>query len=169
MIKGQQVRILKDDGCNTNIVSTEFFEKNRYMFDVADANITISHSEKNTVETATKIIKAATVYVAGVAYTSNWAIASCRYDALFGMPWHTDTRPKVDYATREVWVGNTKLPLARFSIDDVARVSNISVKRFRSILRKRNKASFDLYSVSVPELAGLSGSYGVQNVQAHDL
>ncbi len=32
---GKRVRVLKDDGCNTNVVSGAFLKKNSALFDVA--------------------------------------------------------------------------------------------------------------------------------------
>lgn len=48
-LSGKKVRVLKDDGCNTNVVSQEFFQKNQSRFHVAKVNVDVMHSEDRTV------------------------------------------------------------------------------------------------------------------------
>lgn len=153
LIKGHQVRALKDDGCNTNIISVEFFERNRHLFKTEDATVHISHSEKNTVETASKIIRDATIVLGGIRYTSNWAIAQCRYDVLLGMPWHKELCPKVDYAKHRVTILNSSLPLADTEDSGRVQVSNLGAKKFRSLLKTKNRDSYEVYSVKIQDVS----------------
>lgn len=158
LLKRQQVRILKDDGCNTNIISKAFYERHKHAFQVEDVHVVISHSKENTTERATKSVKNATLFIAGIPYTSNWAIASCRYDVLVGMLWHRDMNPKVDYEGRQVTVNNTTLPLETVTQDGEIRITNINAKKFKSFLRKKNESSYQIHSVSMRERTDFTSS-----------
>lgn len=142
-----EVSVLKDNGCNTNFVSIDFFRKHRKMFTVHKADIVISHSQQDTMDNADMVIRDATVHIGDYAYTSNFAIDSCRYDILLGMPWHVSAQPTIDYKARCVKVNGMYLPLEEMENDDKIRVTNISVKKFRSLLQKRSKRSYQVFGV----------------------
>ena len=50
----KRVRVLKDDGCNTNVVSHEFFQKNKSCFKWKHCNVEVRHSEADSVENLQK-------------------------------------------------------------------------------------------------------------------
>lgn len=52
----QLVVVLKDDGCNTNVLSAEFVERNRDHLDIHQKRSVISHSDKNRTETSEEIV-----------------------------------------------------------------------------------------------------------------
>jgi hypothetical protein len=53
MLNGKPVRILKDDGCNTNVVSRKFVERNAEAFKMKSRNVMVNHSAYNRFEQAT--------------------------------------------------------------------------------------------------------------------
>ncbi len=55
------------------------------------------------------------------------------------LPWHVVNDPKIEYSKRVVEVTSQTLPLESTMCDDaeLVRVVNLSVKRFRRLLRKR--------------------------------
>ena len=83
----------------------------------------------------------------GHRYCSNWAVAESRYDVLLGMPWHVHCNPKVDYTSREVVVADEILPLDS-AVQKSVSISNIGVKKFRSLLRKKgHQKDFEVYQL----------------------
>jgi len=92
----KRVRVLKDDGCNTNVVSHEFFQKNKSCFKWKHCNVEVRHSEADSVEKSSQVVLGATVRIGKHSYKSNWLVANCRYDVLLGMPWHVANNPNID-------------------------------------------------------------------------
>ena len=78
----RKVRVLKDDGYNTNVVSQEFFEKNCNYFTWKRCKVEVIHSQKGSVEKSSKVILGATFTIGEQSYKSNWLVTNCRYDVL---------------------------------------------------------------------------------------
>lgn len=53
---GKSARALKDDGCNTNVVSRSFAAKNRDKLKSVHRNVIIKHSNKHTTEKSSETI-----------------------------------------------------------------------------------------------------------------
>lgn len=138
IMAGQQVTVLKDDGCNTNVISKSFVNKNRHLLETKSTCVNINHSYRKVVEEASEVVVDGLVEIGNLKYKSNWIVADCRYDILLGMPWHVECTPTVDYRTRTLKAGNTVLPSSLDSVGTV-KVNNIGVKKFRSLLKKKNK------------------------------
>lgn len=85
-VAGQQVTVLKDDGCNTNVISRTFVNRNRHLFNIKKTSVTIHHSNKKIIEKAEDVIVDAEIEIGSHTYRSNWIVADCRYDILLGMP-----------------------------------------------------------------------------------
>jgi len=149
-LNGKRVRVLKDDGCNTNVVSHDFFMNNRKLFSVVKKNVEVRHSKRETVEEASEIILGGTVRIGTHVFKSNWVVASCRYDVLLGMPWHVAHNPKIDYSRRIVKVGADILPLET-TLDlkeDKVQVMNLGVKKFRRMLKtKSSREDFKMFQL----------------------
>ena len=62
-LEGKIVRVLKDDGCNNNVVSHEPFGRNRRHFDWKKCNIDVKHSKSDTAENSSKEIIGATLKI----------------------------------------------------------------------------------------------------------
>ena len=60
-LNGESARILKDDGCNTNVVSRDFYADHSHLFEVRESPIVVSHSRKGTTEHSSRVIMNATV------------------------------------------------------------------------------------------------------------
>lgn len=168
---GQSVSVLKDDGCNTNVLSTHFVNKHAHQLQIQKASFQILHSKRNTTEQASQLVVNATVHLGGHKYTSNWAVADANYDILLGMPWHIDMKPVVNYETRKVSVAGQLLPVRCVPDDSEIRVTNIGVKKFRSLLRRRSRQSYQVFRVSpaqVNQLTGLSKSMEKRVLLNHD-
>lgn len=138
-VAGQQVTILKDDGCNTNVISRTFVNRNRHLFNIEKTSVTIHHSNKKIVEKAEEVIVGAEIGIGSHTYRSNWIVADCRYDILLGMPWNVDCRPSVDYKSKTIKIGNNTLPTYAERNRSV-KVCNMGVKKFRSLLRKKKNS-----------------------------
>lgn len=149
-MEGRSVAVLKDDDCNTNVVSKEFVNHNPHLFDLRECNISVTHSKKDSTEHAHQLILNGTLCIGSHYYVSNWAVADCRYDVLLGMPWHKEMRPVVDYAIPSVVVDGEPLPQAsrKGSVAENVQVTNLGVKKFRSLLRKkREKKDFSVFQL----------------------
>ena len=95
---GVNLRVLKDDGCNTNVVSKGFVKKFQHCLKVVDDNIMVQHSNKDSKERASQIVLNGTLKIGNHSYKSNWVVSNCRYDVVLGMPWHVAHNPNIDYS-----------------------------------------------------------------------
>lgn len=87
-LAGISVKVLKDDGCNTNIISRQFATKHASAFNIQPTRVPIAHSKQTSSKIATKVVLDATVSIGKHDYSSNFFVADCRYDGLLGMPWN---------------------------------------------------------------------------------
>jgi len=55
-LNGVPVRVLKDDGCNTNIVSQRVVDRCRASFQCTERKVTIQHSRKGSDEVSSKVV-----------------------------------------------------------------------------------------------------------------
>ncbi len=92
LLHGKRVRVLKDDGCNTNVISQEFFERNRKEYNWKNCIVEVSNSQKGSSEA----ILGATLTIGNHSYKSNWLVAYCRYDVRLVMPWHVAYNPSIN-------------------------------------------------------------------------
>ena len=143
-LNGLDVQVLKDDGCNTNLVSKKFVEKNRNCFNIKKKKIPIHHSKKGSDEMACEYIANGTLMIGSHTYTSNWVVGDSRYDILLGMPWHVANNPEIDYVNRAINLEDKSIQLKNHLEDETAdisavKVTNIGVKKFRKLLRKKSK------------------------------
>lgn len=141
------VYVLKDDVCNTSVISKEFFEKHAECLDVAEKKVEVCHSNKGNTEFATKVVLNARLKCGKHVYRSNFAVANCRCDVLLGMPWHVDCNPTIEYEVPTVAIADHCLPMQ--SDDSCSPViTNMGVKKFRSMLRKKgNRDDFHVFAV----------------------
>lgn len=65
------------------------------------------------------------------------------------MPCYRTVRPSIDYAKQIVTVDGTMLPLFKEENDGKIKVTNIAVKKFRSLLRENAKSPYEVYSVRI--------------------
>lgn len=153
---GKQLAVLKDDGCNTNVISKSFVEANRHLLTLRHEPSLISHSDKDYTETSEEVVVDTEIELGTHSYRSNWIVANCRYDLILGMPWHEATNPSVDYVAKTVTIEGKALPS---SLDAVSKVTigNIGVKKFRSLLRNKKKHSetFVVLQVNTSSVAHL--------------
>ena len=169
-MKGQTVDILKDDGCNTNVMSSSFIKKHGHLLTLKKDNLSITHSENKTTETATQLVVDAEVRIGAHRYRSNFAVVNCRYDILLGMPWNKSENPSVDYAGKKVRVDGMELPRRPSPEKLEAGITNLSIKKFRSLVREHGaKEDFELYHV-VPVLRKREkGKAVLNNVELSDV
>ena len=140
-LEGKNVKVLKDDGCNTNVVSKAFFNKNRKLFKWRRDDIEVWHSKSKSLENSTEVIQGATLRIGKHSYKSNWVVASCRYDVLLGMPWHVANNPSIDYKKRTVKVASNELLSRKKGHKPKCQVLNLDVKKFRRYLKKNPRNS----------------------------
>ena len=95
-------------------------------------------------------------------YTSDWVVANGRYGFLLGMPWHVPHNPKIDYVQRAVQFGGDEIPVDSFGDEKVSKiqVTNLSVKKFRRLLRTRSKSNdFQVFqAIQVNTINGYNGN-----------
>ena len=121
------LRAIKDDGCNTNVISRDFFELHAELFDVVEKNFQVSHSNKESTEVATKIVEQARLVCGTHVYHSNFAVAKCSYDVPLSMPWNVECKPMIRCEVPTVAVADQHLPV---EVDDFSGpvILNIGVK-----------------------------------------
>eukprot|EP00171_Calliarthron_tuberculosum_P008045 IDg8045t1 len=124
LIAGQQVTVLKDDGCNTNVISSEFYQRNKHLLTVDVTETCISHSKRGAVEISKHLVKNATLHLS------------------------QHGNPGVDYKRRKILVDGSELPVTNESTKDSVRVANLTVKKFRSLMRKKPKNSYEFFSLA---------------------
>ena len=110
-LNGVSVRVLKDDGCNTNVISQSFLDRYRKTFEVHNFKTLIKHSRDRSAEESSEVVMNATLNMQTHSYRSNWVFADCRYDVLFGMPWNVANNPRIDYTKRVVQVPDARIVL----------------------------------------------------------
>ena len=145
-LEGKRVRVLKDDGCNTNVVSRDFFRRNKKHLKFEECDVQVKHSNIDSIENSSTVILGATLKIGKHSYKSNWLVANCRYDVLLGMPWHVANNPHVDYNDRIIKIGKDELITNSNYGDEVPSVMNLSVKKFRSIMKK-NSARINVFQL----------------------
>jgi Retroviral aspartyl protease len=146
---GIPVKILKDDGCNTNVISRTFVKKYKNLFHVVNKKMIVNHSCEGQSEEVTQVVLNGNLTLGNHLYISNFVVASCRYDILLGMPWHVTHEPKISYAARVVRVADKCVPVQREEqVDAEAKIENLNVTSFRKLLKRRNnKNYFKVYQV----------------------
>ena len=109
----KRVRVLKDDGCNTNVMSYEFFKKNKNILRWENCKVEVRHSKSGSIENSSIIVLGATLKIETHKYRSNWIVADCRYDLLLGMPWHVSNNPLINYQKRTIILGKEVIKVQR--------------------------------------------------------
>ena len=124
------VRVLKDDGCNTNVISQRLVNLNRQCFQLKRKKTVVRHSRDGWIEDSSHIVLHGTLKIGSHTYTSNRIVSDCRYDVLLGMPWHVANNPLIDYDQRIIRVGSDILPFQPLVKErsPKVRVSNLGVK-----------------------------------------
>lgn len=141
--------VLKDDGCNTNVVCKDFIKRNGSRFEVHPYHIKVVHSGKGSSKTAPKMFVNAALRLGSHEYVSNWAIVDSRYDVLLEMLCHKSINPEIDYSVPFVSVKNIFLPVVLTRNDNDIRITNIGVENFKSVLRRNGKTNdFILYQMT---------------------
>lgn len=147
MINGRQCKILKHDGCNKNIISTDFVIRNRKYLKILDKNLQINHSSEGFTERTLGIVINVEVQIGKHTYRSSWARSNCKYDVILGIQWHEENQVVSDYSTRTLTGNGRFLPVPK-SLNNGLKVCNLVVKKFRSLLRKKShKRNFEVYHV----------------------
>lgn len=85
---GKEGNILKDDGCNTKVISRDFTNKRRHKLDIRDFKLAICHSHKSMEEYATEIVLNTALKIGRTKYNSNWAISTVLYEVVLVILWH---------------------------------------------------------------------------------
>lgn len=147
---GQHLTVVKDDGCNKNVVSSSFVNRNRHFLNIEGTSAETNHSSRKTTEHASELVIDAELKLGNHTYRSIWIVSDCRYDIMLGMPRNVKHRPTVNYETGEVRVRENVMPNSHHS-DRAIRFHNLGVKKFRSLLRKKKKNSkgFCVYQVRI--------------------
>lgn len=108
-------------------------------------NFRIHHSNGED-ETASEVVYDTEIVLGNTKYRSDWAVSQVRYDVILGLPWHEENSPEIDYKNKTVSLRGETIPLAEYNSGDAPRVTNLSVKKFRSLCRKK-KDRIEIYRV----------------------
>lgn len=145
------VQLLKDDGCNTNIVSKRLVNRNRYFFRLAKKSCVIQHSKEYANEITTDMILNGTVKIESHTFRTNWLVPDCRYDVLLGMPWHVKFKPTVDYEKRIVKGNSAGKSVKASEMKDQnaasVKVASMIVKMVRQMLTREPSSRFQVFKV----------------------
>lgn len=71
IVNDSQFKVLKDDGCNTNILSSEFVKRNRKLLNVSKTFLNIEHSDDNFSENASEVVLDVTIQIGKHQYRYN--------------------------------------------------------------------------------------------------
>ena len=162
LLEGKKVSVLKDDGCNTNVVSRDFFEKNRGLFKWRERDVEARHSKTDSVENSSEVILGGTLIVGKHSYKSNWLVSNCRYEVLLGMPWHVAHNPLIDYSQRTVKVNSDELIPHKESCKPKNQVTSMSMEKFRSLLKKESKSA-GLQLLQLMSKQEVSGKHSIKD------
>ena len=165
-LKNTPVSVLKDDGCSTNIISYDFVERNKDKIQVHPDNFYIFHSKKQSTEPAFGKILNATVNIGQYSYQSNWAVASCNYDVILGMPWHRTANPNTDYRKRKISIQGYDLPV-EIRKPQTVEITTISINKFRKSIKSGNE--LQVFQLQVTEASSESQEQKVDNPQVLQL
>lgn len=139
-LNGNKVQILKDDGCNTNVISKDCVNKFNNKVSIIARAVYVRHSHNGTCESAIQVSLDSKVKIGQHVYRANWVVEEGRYDFLLGMPWHVSVEPVVHYTKRGVTVSDEELTIAVIPTneDDIsnAEIANTIVQAFRKFLSK---------------------------------
>ena len=127
-----------------------FVKRNKGLFDTVKTDVQVKYSQEGNTEDASELILNGTLKLGSHGYTSNWLVASSRYDVLLGMPWHVANNPEIDYSNRVVKVGSDVFPVDFREEENVPRVevTNLGVKSFRRMVkRKGNRNDFQVFQL----------------------
>jgi hypothetical protein len=154
-LSGRCARILKDAGCNTNVLSTKFVQRNAEAFKTVRGNVTVNHSAEDRVQQATQVVLDGILEVGNHKYRYNFVVANCRHDVLLGMSWHVARDHNVSYPAREVQLKNGLILMSykRRKTAEVAKVHNTSIKSVRRELRKMQTMRNDIKSFQLIEVS----------------
>ena len=156
-LNGISARVLKDDGCNTNVISRRFFGLHRQRFHARKADVVVNHSREGWSEKASHVVYEGTLRIGSHTYTSNWLVADCRYDVLLGTPWHVANNPQIDYKKRIVTVNDKAIHFGKSTLTKVhfvkpeVTVTNLTVRKFRQMLKKKSPRNFEVFHVMVKD------------------
>lgn len=78
MMEDKEVTVLKDDGCNTNILSTDFVRRNRHLLQITKRKTIIKYSDKNTTLLSNLVVINDIINIDKHIYNSNWVVADSR-------------------------------------------------------------------------------------------
>ena len=89
-----EATILKDDGCNTNVISRDFYHKYATAFNAETIEgVKIQHSSRSSSENANTVLKNVNIAICNHRYISDFLVADSRYDIILGTLWHIERSP----------------------------------------------------------------------------
>lgn len=107
----------------------------------------ISNSDRDYVKESNKIVVGAKIESETHRYGSNWVIANFRIDILLEMLWQHKASPTTNYTTKKV--AGDDVNLTSFHVSHTrAKVTNLGVKRFCSMLPEKKKKIWMIFRFS---------------------
>lgn len=129
---------MKGDGCNTNVISKSFFEWHKHMLNVKESHACISYCMKDFTKQPEHVLAQTTLELGDLKYNSNWVVSSLRYDITLDMSWHQENNQNADYKKGTITVTGHTLPILNPVESGNIQITNITVKNFRKMIRRRS-------------------------------
>lgn len=136
-LDGKMIRLVKNDGCSTNMLSREFVGEYGDIFKIITRSMVISHYGESSNVKATEMVTGAVLKLGNHEYTSNWVVRNCRYDVMLNMPWYVENDEKINYKQVVIKTPKVKVFLdQRISNPRSFKVKNLGVKIFRKLIKR---------------------------------
>lgn len=100
------VRMVKGDGYNTNLVFDEFLKSNPKQFKIIITKTSIQYSIKLSDKQVPELMLNETIQIASYTYTPNFLFGDSRYEVLLEMPWQVADDTKLNHSN--CWVCDEK-------------------------------------------------------------
>lgn len=105
-LEGVNVSVLKDDGCNSNMISKDFVQHHKHLLGrkIRQADMWIRNSKAGTRERSGLSLENGHIAIQDHSYSSGWVVGDSRYDVTLGMPWHVQNKVVPKYEKRQYWL-----------------------------------------------------------------
>lgn len=136
MVQRVEVKILKNDACDINVISSYFVGQNKHLIDIRAPKTCTSHSKMDLIETSTELNIDSTIRIGTHIYKSNFAVSDLSYDLLSWTPWHFEKSPIAKHQDCSSCVEGYVLAVKIGEPKASVLVTNRGARHFRSLLRK---------------------------------
>lgn len=164
------VQSLRDDVCNTDIVTKWFVDRNRLLLQLDNREYVLQRSYEDGNYFTTEIIFDETLGIGLHTYKTSWLVWNRKYDVSLRMQWHMRFKAADDYLKRTVRLITTtnSIQASRDTVekDFPVKVKNLGVESFRQMLTEKSLCTFQKSQVvSKTEMKNQNG----RKIKTHDM